>query len=100
MINANYECEYKNHKTFNKENDKQYIEVHHLIPMKEQNRMITKPLDREENIVCLCPNCHREIHYGKNRNIIIKALYEKRINKLKKAEIDIDLKTLYSYYKK
>ena len=41
-----------------KSNDTHYLEVHHLIPLSE------KGPDTIDNVKALCPNCHREFHYG------------------------------------
>lgn len=35
-----------------------YLEVHHRIPLSEGG------LDTVENAIAICPNCHRELHYG------------------------------------
>jgi predicted HNH restriction endonuclease len=35
-----------------------YLEVHHVIPLSQGGK------DGIENVLALCPNCHREIHYG------------------------------------
>ncbi|EGS6501262.1 HNH endonuclease [Vibrio parahaemolyticus] len=35
-----------------------YLEVHHVIPLKDGGS------DTVENVKALCPNCHREAHYG------------------------------------
>lgn len=35
-----------------------YLEVHHLIPLAQDGE------DTVENAIALCPNCHREMHYG------------------------------------
>ena len=32
--------------------------------MSSQKNFLHANIDREENIVCICPNCHRAIHYG------------------------------------
>jgi len=40
-----------------------YLEVHHKIPLSEQaNR--EDNLDTLENVLALCPNCHRKAHFG------------------------------------
>lgn len=39
-------------------NGKPYLEVHHIIPLSQGG------LDSLENVISLCPNCHREIHFG------------------------------------
>lgn len=38
-----------------------FLEVHHKIPLSE------KGLDSIDNAIALCPNCHREAHFGENR---------------------------------
>ena len=40
-----------------------YTEGHHLIPLCYQNDF-EYSLDVEANVVSLCPNCHRRLHYG------------------------------------
>lgn len=35
-----------------------YLEVHHRIPLSEGGE------DNLENTIALCPNCHRELHFG------------------------------------
>lgn len=77
----------------------QYVEAHHLIPMKYQN-MFEQSLDIPENIVALCPNCHRAIHYGKleYKNKIIEKLYNKRQKMLEENSIKITLEQLYEMY--
>jgi 5-methylcytosine-specific restriction protein A len=37
-----------------------YLEVHHRQPLAEGGK------DTVENAIALCPNCHRERHYGLN----------------------------------
>ncbi|EGQ8195940.1 HNH endonuclease [Vibrio parahaemolyticus] len=39
-------------------NGESYLEVHHIIPLSKGG------LDSLENVISLCPNCHREIHFG------------------------------------
>lgn len=43
---------------FKRTNGKPYLEVHHRIPLSDDGE------DTVENAVALCPNCHRETHYG------------------------------------
>ncbi len=42
----------------NKLTDEPYLEVHHVIPLSEGGKDII------DNVVALCPNCHRKRHYG------------------------------------
>ena len=37
-----------------------YLEVHHL------RRVADGGPDKPENVVAICPNCHREVHHGRN----------------------------------
>lgn len=104
---ANYACSFdKEHKTFTTPKNIPYMEGHHLIPCtssnaerfwKEQHRNI----DCEENIVCICPTCHRCIHFGakEEKNRIIKRLYEIQEPKFKQAGLNIKLKELLDLYK-
>ncbi|MDF4355189.1 HNH endonuclease signature motif containing protein [Vibrio parahaemolyticus] len=39
-------------------NGEPYLEIHHIIPLSQGG------LDSLENVISLCPNCHREIHFG------------------------------------
>lgn len=41
-----------------KSNNTPYLEVHHKIPLSKGGD------DSIENVIALCPNCHREMHYG------------------------------------
>ena len=62
---AEYKCEISpQHITFTSKNTGHfYMEGHHAIPMRHQDKF-TKSLDVYANIVCLCPICHRLLHYG------------------------------------
>lgn len=99
---AEYKCEFnKDHKTFISDiSGKQYVEAHHLIPMKYQDQF-EYSLDIPENIVALCPNCHRAIHHGTKdcKKKIISALFNKRKKILKDNGINIDIESLIEMYK-
>lgn len=99
MIKAEYNCEIdRSHQTFiSFVTNKNYVEAHHLIPMKYQVNF-KYSLDVPGNIVSLCPNCHREIHHSKNKIDIISNLYHERIEQLKKFGLDIDLIELIKAY--
>lgn len=98
---ASFQCELdSSHKTFVSPITKNnFVEAHHLIPIKLQ-REFNYSLDVPGNIVSLCPNCHRKIHYGipQERNGIIKVLYNKRKDKLNKFGIFIELSNLIKKY--
>ncbi len=98
---ANYTCEIEGCSTklfLRKSNGLPYTEPHHLIPMAASDDFPKASLDREQNIVSLCSNCHNEIHYGKESEKLIKQLFEKRKNMLEKIDIRIDLDKLKKYY--
>jgi 5-methylcytosine-specific restriction endonuclease McrA len=38
-----------------------YLEVHHIIPLSENGE------DSVDNAIALCPNCHRQEHYGEQK---------------------------------
>ncbi len=48
-----------------------FLEIHHL------KRLADGGSDTTSNAVALCPNCHREFHYGQNKTDKINAIYEK-----------------------
>ena len=53
-----------------------YLEVHHVIPLAEGGP------DTVENVVAVCPNCHKELHFGRNapkmRSHLLRRLRERR----------------------
>jgi 5-methylcytosine-specific restriction protein A len=48
-----------------------YLEVHHIIPLAENGE------DTVENAIALCPNCHREAHFGMEKMNLRKKMMEK-----------------------
>lgn len=55
------------------------MEGHHALLMKFQDRF-SQSLDVYANIVCLCPICHRFLHYGmksKSKNVFNKIYYDR-----------------------
>ncbi len=99
LNNAHHKCECDStHVSFiRRGTNVQYCEPHHLIPMGFQKSFVNS-LDREENVVSLCSNCHNQIHYGEGAKEILTKLYEARIEGLKRVGIEIDLETLLSMY--
>ncbi|BAH44541.1 hypothetical protein BBR47_35640 [Brevibacillus brevis NBRC 100599] len=101
LRNEDYLCEVNNgHLSFTSAiTNKNFVEAHHLIPMKLQ-ALFSWSLDVPGNIVSLCPNCHRKIHHASKseRKELIEVLYSKKINRLKSFGIDIQLKDLLKAY--
>ncbi|GMM90455.1 HNH endonuclease [Vibrio fortis] len=60
LYRANGRCEKCQAKApFTKRSNGQpYLEVHHIIPLSQGG------LDSLSNVISLCPNCHREVHFG------------------------------------
>ena len=80
-----------------KKSNKKYTEPHHLVPMAFSDEFEVS-LDREENIVSLCSNCHNQIHYGIDADVLIKKLYNERKEALESVGIKITLEHLLSRY--
>jgi len=78
---SNYQCEINPlHKTFISERtNRPYMEAHHFIPIKFQPNFQI-PLDNFDNIISLCPNCHRGIHHAiiEQKLHLINSIYNKR----------------------
>jgi 5-methylcytosine-specific restriction protein A len=102
IIKANHHCEYDvNHCFFiSKATGDNYVEAHHLIPMKAHNDF-SNSLDVEANVISLCVICHKVLHHGKleDKVDIIKKLYNDRAERLKSCNIGITLDRLLDYYK-
>ena len=101
LWNANFKCEINSdHTTFiNEKTQKPYMEAHHLIPMNKQ-WAFEFDIDVPENILCLCPTCHRKIHLaedGQKREILQQAFYRKK-DALPERGISIDFEALCAFY--
>lgn len=101
LEHAGFLCEVDpTHKTFTSAaTGKPYVEGHHLIPISHQDEF-EHSIDVKENIVALCPNCHRLVHHGINEEkegILLKLWIDRR-ESLLQNEIKIDAKTFLEYY--
>lgn len=83
LNNANFNCElFPEYPTFlSRASGKNFMEAHHLIPMKLQHSFEV-PLDVPANICCLNPLSHRMVHYG------LFDVFEERLANLVKARSD------------
>lgn len=92
LESAGYKCEInQNHNTFIAEsNGKQYMEGHHAIPMHYQDKF-KQSIDIYANVICLCPICHRLLHYGRksDKMQLANQLYEIRKDRLYVSGIEI-----------
>jgi predicted HNH restriction endonuclease len=101
--NANFRCEICNtSETFIDKYEEMYFEGHHIIPYNLNSQSRFKYLlDNPINIACLCPNCHKKIHFssdtGKKKLILL--LLHKRPDLLEKYDIKSidDIINLYNY---
>ena len=102
LEDASYLCQIDSgHHTFISEvTDKNFVEAHHLIPMKVQEDFKWS-LDVPGNIVSLCPNCHRLIHHAtkKERRKLVNMLFTKNSTLLNKYGISTTVEKLFDYYK-
>ena len=96
---AGFRCEINpDHTTFiSRATGHPYMESHHLVPMAYQ-KCYHYSIDREENIVCLCSNCHNNIHYGADAITIVEKLYNARKEHLKSIGVEITLEQLKKLY--
>ena len=89
---AGYRCEIdETHKSFTaKSTGRPYMEGHHALSMKYQNRF-SKSLDVYANIICLCPICHRLLHYGieEEKETVLDKIYFDRSKRLTACGIKI-----------
>ena len=59
---ANGRCEFCNQLGFSKPDGSRYLESHHVIALANDGE------DRLSNVIALCPNDHREAHFGEKGN--------------------------------
>lgn len=69
---------------------KPYMESHHAITIHLQGRF-PYSLDVYANLICLCPVCHRKIHYGlrDERREMLYEIYEKRHERMAHSGLKI-----------
>lgn len=106
LLHAGFHCAAnKSHTTFQTARGVQYMEGHHLIPCTYTNATRfweerERNIDCEENIVCLCPTCHRQVHFGSKdeKEALLKVLYEHQIKKLESVGLGLSFEELISLY--
>jgi 5-methylcytosine-specific restriction endonuclease McrA len=93
LMRAGYQCEINSeHTSFTTVNGRQYVESHHIIPLKYQDQFNFN-LDTVDNLIALCPNCHKAIHYGSRRT---KEMLLKQIHNIRPVT---EYEKLLSFYK-
>ena len=78
---------------------KPFVEAHHLIPMEYQDEFEVS-IDVPENILSLCPNCHRAFHSSEysEREALVRKFHKKRSSGLESREITIGIDDLLNFY--
>jgi len=72
LLRASGTCEYCNEPApFLRTDGSPYLEAHHLIPLSKKGN------DDIDNVSAICPNCHKELHFGNRREIKSGELLEK-----------------------
>ena len=93
LMRAGYQCEINSeHTSFTATNGRQYVESHHIIPLKYQDQFNFN-LDTVDNLIALCPNCHKAIHYGSRRT------KEKLLKQIHNIRPITEYEKLLSFYK-
>lgn len=97
---ASYLCEANSsHYVFRRKNSNtNYTEPHHLVPLSARDDFPNVDLDREQNVVSLCSNCHNLLHYGADIDELLHFLYEQRKDLLATIGIEITYIQLRKYY--
>ena len=83
-----------------KVNNKNYVEVHHIIPQEFRNEF-KNSIEVLPNYATLCPRCHSLIHKAidSERRASIEHLYNVRKDKLKKLNLGVEEKRFLEFYK-
>lgn len=100
LAKANFLCEVDSeHRVFVRKNSNiNYTEPHHLVPLFASENFPGIDLDREQNVVSLCSECHNWLHYGADVDQILKPLYEQRKVLLEAIGIAITYEELRKFY--
>lgn len=97
LLKSNFKCFFdENHITFPSSNRPNYVEGHHIIPI-ALNDSFKDELDCEENVISLCPTCHKAMHYAKNeyKEKLLKIILNKN-KEFRKFNMDLeDMKEIY-----
>ena len=72
--------------------------MHHIIPINAQEDFPNVNIDIPENVVCLCPSCHREIHNGRDSKEMMIKLFDSRKDILIAKGISLNIEKMCEYY--
>lgn len=71
LTRAAGQCEYCSKAGFRMSNGSIYLETHHIVPLHQNGA------DNVQNVIALCPDHHREAHYGERANELAEAFLER-----------------------
>ena len=96
----NIDHDWHQHSYFSTRKNERYLEGHHVIKL-EHSALFNNDLDIVENIIPLCPNCHRKLHNADEATVakMLDFIYEHLDKKtwIRKG-IFVDIDTLCSFY--
>lgn len=101
LENESYQCQVDpTHMTFYTKKEIIFSEAHHLIPMSFQESHLPINIDRKENIVSLCPTCHRAVHLGRidEKEKRLKILFKNKTKGLNKVGLKLTFEDLIKLY--
>lgn len=97
---AKYECQInKDHKTFkDRHTNQRYMEAHHIIPLR-WSKKLDIDLDIIENMICLCPRCHRAVHHSSEATMrkCLEKILSRKDSDLFVIDKDINIEKLLNY---
>ena len=97
---SKYECQInQKHKTFiDRRTNQSYMEVHHIIPLR-WSKKLDVDLDIIENMICLCPRCHRAVHYSSEATMrkLLYTILSIKDSDLSVIDKDINIEKLLNY---
>lgn len=100
---SNYTCGLCNKKeTFKDNTENWYFEAHHIIPFNVSNQKLFKiTLDHLSNLICLCPECHRKVHFSplKDQILSLDKIIESKELFRKNYRIETAEELVKKYYK-
>jgi 5-methylcytosine-specific restriction protein A len=101
ISNAGYLCEVDaSHLSFvSRTTKKNFVEAHHLVPLQFQDQF-TVGLDVVENVIAVCPVCHRKLHHGRmnEKRVVLEQLLNARAESLESRGIVVASEKLFSLY--
>jgi 5-methylcytosine-specific restriction protein A len=99
---SGYQCEVNvSHVSFiARTTKKNFVEAHHLIPVQFQDQFKFR-LDVPDNVIAVCPTCHRKLHHGQlsDKTKMLLPLLSKRSAALEERGLILDSKQLLSFYR-